>query len=46
MFRHQSAILRDFINDKVSLVKHVFQALVAFTSVLQIESLKAFYDVE
>ena len=43
MFRHQSAILSQRQSFQV---QHVFQALVAFTSVLQIESLKAFYDVE
>ena len=34
MFRHQSAIIREFINNKVCCAQQVFQALFALTSTI------------
>ena len=42
MFRHQGAIFRKFINDRVSEVQQLFMAVVALNSVAKIRSLKSF----
>jgi hypothetical protein len=39
MFRHQGAIIREFINNKRSQVQLVYQALVAHTSIIWNKSL-------
>jgi hypothetical protein len=39
MFRHQGAIIREFINNKQSQVQPIYQMLVAHTSIVRSRSL-------